>query len=802
MPSQLSYSQYVPQYVGAPVEEFKSLMEYRNQEFDKSIAERDKLEIAIANTPLEERNKILAVEGLADARKKLAEIQKSGRWEQAGLLVREAAKDFATNPLIISAVEDQKIREETWKEIEASKDLNANTKNWLRDEEKKINSLPNRYDENGNIIRYKRPVANKDIDIQSFVENLGKNFAADGSAFLGALGKTGEWERVNNQYITKNTKEVVSEAEMKKAIGNIFQSDRDFQGTIENEYKSNFYKDRNQSEPTYQDFLKLYDEKTLKKLGISAGLLEKLEPTQKEELFKDTFMSSRQNKLMDYVVPKYAYTKNDFTFITDQVAMSVIKARADAGSNEPEKPFKDVTTVDNAFTSKMKPFNTLENLKNNIIETETKYVQTLDLYTRGNESERNIAKVKLNQLSNQLTKLQTFSKEVEEQYGEKYMEQYQTEKNAIIDRFKTDESKNPEVMFNVYSFFGLPNDLENENVVFKRNGKSFYPTKLTSAMGKDRDKQYKKEQEITEEFNKLYGTKFDVRGLKEYTNSILNYKGELKDLEKDAIKNANALMEEINNRPINIPSIVLPEASTSKGREVNAANQADLNFYIASRVGNVSQRVNFNYYKIVDGQPQEVLLEEDLNEQLDYFDKNKQLDDESKRGKVTEVFNTQYDLNNNIKGVGYVAEVPIGSTNKREEIIIVPKDSYQSEYARETEKQLETYDNPGARVIRAQIRMPEATAVLSSITNNLTKSGSFYVGKSKNILMHAEQTKVQVDTAPDGKPIYEYRVKLSASGEASMTKEEQKIAEELIEIMGEEGSPADTFFKAMLDNQN
>lgn len=110
--SNLSYSRPVSQYVAPPISTLKENLAELQQDYDTNRQNADAMEIAIANLDLLEADEPHRVAAMERVKSTLKEVVDQGDWENAGLAVRQAAKEFGTNRVILGALQAKKQRSE------------------------------------------------------------------------------------------------------------------------------------------------------------------------------------------------------------------------------------------------------------------------------------------------------------------------------------------------------------------------------------------------------------------------------------------------------------------------------------------------------------------------------------------------------------------------------------------------------------------------------------------------------------------------------------------------------------------
>jgi hypothetical protein len=119
----LSYANVQPTYVGAPITELDSLGQKLEQDYNVSLEARDKLQMAAANMRLLDKDNPILQKAISDIDTQLKDYEQKGNWEAAQLSIRDAAKNFATNPLLKAAFEDKQQYDAWQKDLLENKNI-------------------------------------------------------------------------------------------------------------------------------------------------------------------------------------------------------------------------------------------------------------------------------------------------------------------------------------------------------------------------------------------------------------------------------------------------------------------------------------------------------------------------------------------------------------------------------------------------------------------------------------------------------------------------------------------------------
>lgn len=103
----LSFARPMNTYVAPPIGTLKEVLATKQQEFFVNRDLADKLEIALQNIEVDEVNQPYKQQAVDRIQGLFSTIKANGSWENAGLLVRDAAKSFATDQALNAAVADR-----------------------------------------------------------------------------------------------------------------------------------------------------------------------------------------------------------------------------------------------------------------------------------------------------------------------------------------------------------------------------------------------------------------------------------------------------------------------------------------------------------------------------------------------------------------------------------------------------------------------------------------------------------------------------------------------------------------------
>lgn len=122
-----SQSQYIPQYHGAPIEEFKNLLQKRETDYETNIGALDQLELAASDLDVNDADYIVKKEALNKVKNQIQAIADSGgAYEFAGRQVRQVAKEFTGNQALKAAVSNQaliKAKKEEYQKLYLDDDM-------------------------------------------------------------------------------------------------------------------------------------------------------------------------------------------------------------------------------------------------------------------------------------------------------------------------------------------------------------------------------------------------------------------------------------------------------------------------------------------------------------------------------------------------------------------------------------------------------------------------------------------------------------------------------------------------------
>lgn len=103
----LAYGNLVPTYAGLPLKEAKETADILDTRYRENLDTQDQLEVMIDNLKVRSQNRPLVQSALDKARKTLEQTREKGDWENAGFLVKRAAKDFAMDKGVRAALSDK-----------------------------------------------------------------------------------------------------------------------------------------------------------------------------------------------------------------------------------------------------------------------------------------------------------------------------------------------------------------------------------------------------------------------------------------------------------------------------------------------------------------------------------------------------------------------------------------------------------------------------------------------------------------------------------------------------------------------
>lgn len=104
---QQSFARPIQTNVGLPIAEVEALGKDLQERFTRNLDQQDQLELLISNLEVRDQNQPVINEALETAKGKLKAIREAGNWEDAGLEVRQAAKDFAMDKNVRAVIKDK-----------------------------------------------------------------------------------------------------------------------------------------------------------------------------------------------------------------------------------------------------------------------------------------------------------------------------------------------------------------------------------------------------------------------------------------------------------------------------------------------------------------------------------------------------------------------------------------------------------------------------------------------------------------------------------------------------------------------
>jgi len=227
-----SQSQVIPQYAGAPVEEFSKLLAKREAEYKSNLADIDQLELAASTLDVNDADYEVKKAALDKVRETIQGIANSGgAYEFAGDKIRAAARNFMGNEALQAAMKNQatiKTKKDEYTNLYLNKKISevgyAEAMRRLADYqgigegENGIYATPDLY----------TPV--KYTDYTKKLDDFGKGFKAD-------LIDSGWVQSEDGRWLNRVTKRELSADEVVKAMREYAESDPDIMATI-NEHQT------------------------------------------------------------------------------------------------------------------------------------------------------------------------------------------------------------------------------------------------------------------------------------------------------------------------------------------------------------------------------------------------------------------------------------------------------------------------------------------------------------------------------------------------------------------------------------
>lgn len=141
-----------PAFIGEPVEDIKAFNQEMSDRYWTNLQNYDTLEATISSLDPRDINQMYIKNALENTKNKLSSITQSGRWEDAAMLTRQAAKEFVNDPYVKGSMEDKAQFDNYKVKLDSLiKDGTISKKqaDMLLDESNQANNKPIEVDENG-----------------------------------------------------------------------------------------------------------------------------------------------------------------------------------------------------------------------------------------------------------------------------------------------------------------------------------------------------------------------------------------------------------------------------------------------------------------------------------------------------------------------------------------------------------------------------------------------------------------------------------------------------------------------------
>ncbi len=384
----LSYARPTSTYAGLPTGTLKEVLQQKQQDFFAARDTADKLETALANIEVDPQNQYIkdaAVQRMQDTYKQVKEV---GDWENAGLIVRDAAKAFATDQALNAAVSDRQKRTQAITDLKAQVAAGTITQSdadFVLSEANK-NYTGVKHDESTGwkgTFTYSTPP--QYINIGEYTDKFLNDFKPD--QFLGQYVKKEDgWYKVNGTKVTDGGYEYMVKSE-RASYEEVYQAARQYvlqDSKVTDRVAFEALKDKR----TFDDIAAGEPDKARSSLiddlidfaGFDAAKLKTLSNDELMLLYKK---ESVVHNSIAGPVSKHAYTKETIdTFgMTWQAKEKLETSKRKAESTAGEVTVGDLRTIlQNNFVSIQNPFQhptTLEE-HNTAINEKTKAISALD----------------------------------------------------------------------------------------------------------------------------------------------------------------------------------------------------------------------------------------------------------------------------------------------------------------------------------------------------------------------------------------------------------------------------------------
>lgn len=177
----VTFAKYTPTYVQAPLEQFAKSAEVLNQRYEQNKDLKDQLDIAMSNIKVEDADNPIVKTQLESIRKRFDDVLAKGDYENAGSIVKQAYKDFASNKALNAATENFTARQTVKNNLRSlyqQKDLSYNQ---YQDRVKRFNAYSGIGDPDdlGFYTPYEFDYGAKAVDLNALAKTLSEGFKPD-----------------------------------------------------------------------------------------------------------------------------------------------------------------------------------------------------------------------------------------------------------------------------------------------------------------------------------------------------------------------------------------------------------------------------------------------------------------------------------------------------------------------------------------------------------------------------------------------------------------------------------------------
>jgi hypothetical protein len=365
MATNLSYSRYIPTYVGQPVEEIGSLGETLQNRYYQNVQASEQLETIGNAVKVRDVNKPILQEALQGLRGAFEPYKNKGNWEDAEMTVRSAARNFANNEQLKAATEDYG-KFQAWKteldERFKEGEINVDQKNWALAQAAQKNNAPVEVDpvtgEYQNVWSARTPSKDMSKEIQDYTTEIAKMYKAstvDNPIAVQVTDKNGNKVQKYVAYGTSKTgtppgyfdvqtKEYLDKNTVKAAMARSILSNPSYRAYLEEASEIDVWK-KTQAKggpisildvynPTnsYNSILNKQEFEQLSESFEEQGTdMEKIaeDPLMIEALYRRLNMNKRVNDMIEAPSEAVSYEKIEHKFLNDIQFAEMLKFRND-----------------------------------------------------------------------------------------------------------------------------------------------------------------------------------------------------------------------------------------------------------------------------------------------------------------------------------------------------------------------------------------------------------------------------------------------------------------------------------------